>query len=203
LLLAQLEAGRQPDPGHLRMALAAIDRQSQKLAHLVSQLLDISRLQAGSLVLERRPTDIAALLASVVDSLRSTTARHQITLRCPAGLQAHVDALRLEQVLTNLLDNAIKYSPDGGPIAVVAGSRSGRLKVTVSDRGIGVPQKHRARIFDRYYRAHDGRGFAGMGLGLYISRQIVELHGGTLVAEHPRVGGTALVLCVPAGPPAP
>ena len=179
------------------MALGAIDRQSEKLARLVSQLLDISRLQAGRLVLERKLTDVVQLLGGVVESARATTRRHTTRLRAPPAVQAFVDPLRLEQVLTNLVDNAIKYSPDGGSIDVAASIDGGRLRIDVADRGIGVPPEHRERIFDRFYQAHGERRFGGMGLGLYISRQIVELHAGLLRAEYPREGGTRLVLRLP------
>jgi signal transduction histidine kinase len=199
LLLGQMDEGRSPDPQHLQMALGAIDRQSEKLARLVSQLLDISRLQAGQLVLERRPADLVPLLRSVLENAGATTRRHTLALEAPAALPAVVDPLRLEQVVTNLLDNAIKYSPDGGPIQVTARVAAGAFEVAVSDRGIGVPPEHRARIFDRFYQAHGQRRLGGMGLGLYISRQIVELHGGTIRASFPDEGGTRVVFRVPRG----
>jgi signal transduction histidine kinase len=104
-------------------------------------------------------------------------------------------------VLTNLLDNAVKYSPDGGPVQVRLSSDTERIRITVGDRGIGVPPEHRERMFDRFVQAHGERRFGGMGLGLYISRQIVELHGGELRAEHQDEGGTTMVLSLPhAGP---
>jgi signal transduction histidine kinase len=112
-------------------------------------------------------------------------------------VHAQVDPLRLEQVLANLIDNAIKYSPDGGPIDVTLTAGGDELQIVVTDEGIGVPPEHRERIFDRFYQAHGERRFGGMGLGLYISRQIVELHGGVLKAEHPREGGTWIVLRLP------
>ncbi len=200
LLLGQMAEGRTPTLEHLEMSLGAIDRQSEKLARLVSQLLDISRLQAGQLVLERKLTDVVPLLRGAVENARATTQRHTITLLAPVSAEAFVDPLRLEQVLTNLVDNAIKYSPDGGSIEVGAGLDGERLRIGVVDHGIGVPPEHRERIFDRFYQAHAERRFGGMGLGLYISRQIVELHGGRLKAEHPPEGGTSMTLRVPLRP---
>ncbi len=197
LLLGQIEEGRTPNPENLQMALGAIDLQSEKLARLVAQLLDISRLQAGRLVLERKLTDLVPLLRGVLENARAMTQRHALELRAPAALQAFVDPLRLEQVLTNLVDNAIKYSPDGGPVDVAASIDGERLRIEVADRGIGVPPEHRERIFDRFYQAHGERRFGGMGLGLYISQEIVELHGGLLRADHPHAGGTRLVLELP------
>jgi len=104
-------------------------------------------------------------------------------------------------VIRNLLDNAVKYSPDGGPIEVeVAGSTGDEapgVRVEVRDRGIGIPPEHRARIFDRFVQVHAGAHYAGFGLGLYISREIVERHGGAIRAEFPADGGTRFVVELP------
>ncbi len=117
-------------------------------------------------------------------------------------MQATVDPLRLEQVVANLLDNAIKYSPDGGQIDVeLREDQGGSATIAVRDRGLGIPIEDREHIFDRFYQGHDRTsltGIAGMGLGLYISRQIIELHGGTIRAEFPPGGGTRFVVRVPA-----
>jgi signal transduction histidine kinase len=202
LLLGQIEEGRAPDPARLQQALSAIDRQSRKLGDLVTQLLDVSRLQAGQLGLQPALTDVVPLVQAVLGGARSSTDRHAIAFRGPASLAARVDPLRLEQVLLNLVDNAIKYSPDGGPIEVVLAKEGHDLQITVTDEGIGVPPEHRERIFDRFYQAHGERRFGGLGLGLYISRQISELHGGALEAVHPRTGGTWIILRLPLrGPP--
>jgi signal transduction histidine kinase len=112
------------------------------------------------------------------------------------------DPLRIEQVIRNLIDNAIKYSPDGGriDISLRIDEATDRAELTVRDRGIGVAPQHRAHIFDRFYQAHDGApltSMAGMGLGLYISRQILELHGGSIEAEYPSDGGTRFVIRLP------
>jgi signal transduction histidine kinase len=197
LLLEPLERGERPDAERLEHALRAIDRQTEKLAGLVSQLLDISRLDAGRLVLERQPTDVAAIVQSVAQTARARTRRHAIEVRGPERLGAEVDPLRLEQVLTNLVENAIRYSPAGGPIEVELGAEELLLRVVVADHGLGVPVEHRDRIFDRFYQAHAAQHLGGMGLGLYISRQIVELHGGRIEAEFPPEGGTRVRLELP------
>ena len=93
-------------------------------------------------------------------------------------------------MLTNLLDNAIKYSPDGGDIEIELRSQGEAAELSVRDHGLGIPLEKRERIFDRYYQAH-GTSHSGMGLGLYVSRQIVELHGGEIRAEFPTDGGAA------------
>jgi signal transduction histidine kinase len=119
-------------------------------------------------------------------------------------LLALVDPLRIEQVLTNLLDNAIKYSPHGGSVEVEAAVRPSApdaVEVSVRDHGLGIPPSRRGQIFERFYQAEAaGTYAAGMGLGLYISRQIVDLHGGCIAAEFPDDGGTRFVVTLPVEP---
>jgi signal transduction histidine kinase len=123
---------------------------------------------------------------------------HTITLAAPPSLEAEVDPLRLEQVLTNLLENAIKYSPEGGPIEVaVSRSADEALEIAVRDHGLGIPPEKRARIFERFYQAHGDGHRSGLGLGLYISCEIVELHGGGITVEFPPDGGSRFIVRLP------
>jgi signal transduction histidine kinase len=111
-----------------------------------------------------------------------------------------VDALRLEQVLTNLLDNAIKYSPDGGQVDVdVSALSPDSVRLTVRDHGLGIPQESRAHVFEQFFRAHQTDYRSGMGIGLYVSQQIVDLHGGRITLESPVDGGTRIVVVLPRG----
>jgi signal transduction histidine kinase len=131
---------------------------------------------------------------------RTTSAVRRTPVRAPRRLVAHVDPLRFEQVLTNLLDNAAKFSPRSESIEVELSETSlGMLRVAVTDRGPGIPPEGRAHIFDRFYQAHAGNHAFGMGLGLYICRQIVEQHGGLIGAEFPSEGGTRFVFSLPVG----
>lgn len=199
LLLRQTEKGETPDAERLRQALSAIDQQSGKLGLLVDQLLDISRLEAGRLVIEPRVTDVVGLVEGIVRAAVATTTRHQVTLSGARAALALVDPLRLEQVVTNLVENAVRYSPGGGAVDVEVSKERGHVRIAVRDYGLGIPPKHRARIFDRFYQAHAEHGLGGMGLGLYISRQIVDLHGGLLEAHFPKGGGTQMVATLPVG----
>jgi signal transduction histidine kinase len=196
-----LDAEGRVDPTSLRQRLATIDDQAHKLARLVEQLLDVSRLEAGRLRVEMSETDLAALVATVAVAARARTTRHGIRLHGPESVRALVDPFRVEQVVTNLVDNAIKYSPNGGPIDVAV-DRVGpdRVEIRVTDRGIGIPAEHRDRIFDRFYQANAGAHYGGLGLGLYISRQIVELHGGSLDVELPDEGGARFIVRLPRVP---
>jgi signal transduction histidine kinase len=138
----------------------------------------------------------------VVSGTRARSEQHPITLhvQATASLQAWIDPLRLEQVLANLLDNAIKHSPHGEPIVVTLSQPTlGTVELTVSDRGVGIPIEVRHRIFERFFQARSDDATQGLGLGLYVSRQIVELHGGQIQADFPTEGGTRFVVTLPVG----
>ncbi|MCL5257583.1 MAG: sensor histidine kinase [Chloroflexi bacterium] len=113
-----------------------------------------------------------------------------------------MDALRLGQVLANLIDNASKYSPETEPIEVEISVLSDEtVRISVTDHGVGVPPEHREHIFDRFYQAERRYPLCGLGLGLFISKQIVEMHGGTVEVQFPGDGGTRMVVTLPAGQP--
>jgi PAS domain S-box-containing protein len=202
--LAQHHLARGGEVNLERLArnLALAERQAVKLGRLINTLLDVSRSQAGRLQLHYLQVDLVPLVAGVVEAAGAQGTDHTFTLDAPASLRARVDPLRIEQVITNLVDNAIKYSPDGGRIEVELGAIDGdTVCLTVRDQGVGIPADRRERIFDQFYRAHGESYLSGLGVGLFVSRQIVELHGGSITAESPP-GGTRLVVRLPvAGPP--
>jgi PAS domain S-box-containing protein len=184
-------------------ALEEVHWQSDRIGRLVAQLLDTSRLDAGKLAIDPLVTDLSALVEAAVYTARASSPRHTITVEARPGTCALVDPVRFEQVITNLVDNAIKYSPDGGPVEVTL-TRPDRasVRLEVTDHGIGIPPEHLPHVFDRFYQAHAGQhfaGVAGMGLGLYISRRIVEMHGGTIQIGAPPDGGTRVTVSLPVG----
>jgi signal transduction histidine kinase len=182
-----------------RAALEIIDAQATKLTRLVEQLLDVSRVQAGKLTLTRVETDIVRLTRGVVKMASGRATDHAIVVDGEPSVLAMVDAMRLEQVLINLIDNAIKYSPDGGQVDIsVERVTPEEAEVAVRDRGIGIPPEHREHIFDRFYQVTGSETMRGLGLGLHISRQIVDLHGGEIRAEFPPDGGSRFVVRLPA-----
>jgi signal transduction histidine kinase len=202
MLLRNLTPERPLDEQVVRRALQAIEQQSDRLSRLVSRLLDIARIEGGQLVIEPVVVDVVPLVHGVVDTIQASTGRHRLVTQAPAELHALVDPLRFEQVLTNLLDNAVKFSPEGEQIDVdVSQTSVGMVRVVVTDRGSGIPPEERDRIFDRFYQAHAGHHASGMGLGLYICRQIVEQHGGSIRAEPRPGGGTRFVVILPVGSP--
>ncbi|HZT97826.1 MAG TPA: ATP-binding protein [Chloroflexota bacterium] len=202
VLLSSLNRDQLPDVERMKTVTAAIDRQSHRLSRLISQLVETVRVQAGKMELRRTPTDVMEIVNDIVEQSRRSTDRHEIVVSGPPHLGGFLDGIRFEQVIANLLDNAIKFSPDGGRIDVeVAESEPGRLTLAVQDHGLGVPPENRNQLFTRFYQAHGDDYRSGMGLGLFISRQIVEQHEGTIVALFPEQGGTRFVIAMPIGPP--
>ena len=176
-------------------SLHEINNQADKLTRLLGHLLDVSRLEEGKLGLDPQPTDLAAMLEQIVGGARSWSEQHTITLTAPASLEAHIDGLRLEQVLVNLLDNAVKYSPNGGAIEVSLTRQRSSIEVAVRDHGLGIAPDKREQIFERFYQAHAAGYRSGLGLGLYISRQIVEQHGGRFAPNSRAAAARLLVRC--------
>jgi signal transduction histidine kinase len=152
-------------------------------------------------VIEYVPTDLTEMVKRLVALFRMRTKRHTLVLSAEPDIIAEVDQLSIERVVSNLLDNAIKYSPNGGQIDIELSraerSDAERARLAVRDRGIGIPPEMRASIFDRFYQAHASDHRSGLGLGLYISREIVNVHGGDIVAEFPADGGTRFVVRLP------
>jgi excisionase family DNA binding protein len=203
LMLRRSARGDVIPPANTEQAFASIAVQSNKLTRLIDQLLDVTRLEGGQLVLRRAATDIRQVIEQVIAAAAVRTTQ-PIDLVGPASLIASVDPLRIDQVVTNLLDNAIKYGAPDTPIEVGLSETAARqVEIAVRDRGEGIPEAQRANIFERFFQAHPGSPKGGMGLGLYIGRQIVELHGGEICAEFPQDGGTRIVLRLPASPATP
>ncbi|HUE76051.1 MAG TPA: ATP-binding protein [Chloroflexota bacterium] len=197
LLIERIRRQANLDPAALAEALKVIDQRSEKLARLVTRLLDISRLEAGKLTIERTRVDLGALATEVAASTGKTTS-HTIIVHAEAGLLADIDSLRVEQVIINLLDNAMRYSPAGSAIDVEVSRHSPEtLAISVRDRGAGIAHKDQSRVFERFFQSRHADQKSGMGLGLYISKQIVDLHGGQIAVTSPADGGTRFVVTLP------
>ncbi|CAN95609.1 Protein kinase [Sorangium cellulosum So ce56] len=188
-------------PERIDAAIQVLNRQIARLAHLINELLDVTRLNAGRLTLARAPLDLAALTCEVVERMRQqlASARCRTELDLEGPVIGHWDASRMEQVLINLLSNAIKYGA-GAPIHVVVRGLEGRALLVVRDHGIGIAQADQARIFERFERAVSVRNFGGLGLGLYIVRWIVTSHGGTIRVESEPGAGAAFIVELPLHP---
>jgi PAS domain S-box-containing protein len=201
LMRRRLEVG-DVEPRTLRRAVEAIDQQSAKLARLISLLLDVAAIQAGTMQLSMQESDLGALVLQAVAAARSGAPHHEFVVDCPEALILSIDPRRLQQVLNNLLDNAIRFSPWGGTIEVsLARPDPAWASLEVRDYGLGVSPVHRPHLFDRFYRAHSDSHVSGLGLGLSVSRHIVERHGGTIEVLDPGGGGTRFVVRLPLAMP--
>jgi signal transduction histidine kinase len=185
--------------GPIAKAVRVIVAQAKRLNAMLVRLLDVSHIERGRLSLERAPLDVCALVRRVVEEIQPTCVTHQLdcqTARDPVILDG--DAVRLGQVVQNLLSNAIKYSPAGGPIVVRVEHDDEQARLLVTDRGIGIPQQEQPRLFHRFYRASNAeQQMSGMGLGLYMVKEIVTLHGGTVDVESDEHTGSTFRVCLP------
>jgi signal transduction histidine kinase len=182
------------DEGTVRESGAVIEEEADRLTQLIDNLLDASRLQTGQMQLSRTSVRVDQLAARIVDKFRMQTDQHTFELSFTGDFPTvQADEERLRQVLSNLISNAIKYSPDGGRIMVSGRADQDRIYVAVTDQGIGIPSGEQDRIFDRFYRIESAlsRRTQGAGLGLYLVKSVVEAHGGFIwVSSDPGKGST-------------
>ena len=196
LLLEELEL----DSDTLREFLQAIDEESDRLNQMVTHLLDSTVIEAGALELQREPVSMPPLIRKTTDTMSRRTDRHRIITSFTDDLvPVFADEDRVQQVLINLIDNAIKYSPDGGLIVVRCRRINDELLVQVSDQGIGIAPEHLNKLFERFFRTEQRRalGVSGTGLGLPIADALVRAHGGRIWAESTVDHGTTLSFTLP------
>jgi len=179
--------GAKDDPAVATRFLQTIHKHSNRLAFLIEDLLTLSHLESGQITLQPQLTSIHPIIERVLDELQSPAAQKTIALEnhVPSDLLANADADRVEQVISNLVDNAIKYGRAGGRISIVAESLPNALQISVQDDGPGIPPEARDRIFERFYRVDRARSRdqGGTGLGLAIVKHIVQAHGGKVWVE--------------------
>jgi signal transduction histidine kinase/CheY-like chemotaxis protein len=177
-------------------------RQTGRLANLIDNLLDVSRISTGRLALQAEACDLADVVRDVVERFRdeAEAAGCEIVMKVDRAVSGRWDRLRLEQVVTNLLTNAIKYGR-GQPVELEVASTEDGASFSVRDQGIGIASDNVARIFDRFERAVSMRHYGGLGLGLYISRQIVEAHGGSISVKSEPGTGSVFLVAIPREPP--
>ncbi|MBI4185878.1 MAG: GAF domain-containing protein [Chloroflexi bacterium] len=180
--------------------LQIIDEKTDELRDLIDKLLLSAKLEAGALRLEKEPVLIPRLARKIVDDTASRAKKHRFTLSFPPAFPVvEADVRCMEQILRNLLENAVKYSPAGGEIAIAGETGGGQVVVSVSDSGIGIPPEHLPRIFDRFYRVDSPltHGASGSGLGLSIVKGHVEAHGGKIWLESTVGKGTTFYFSLP------
>ncbi len=201
-LIPLARAERILDPRAVRKLLDLVSRQGRRLIRLIGDLLDVSRIETGRLRLELAEVELGDLVRDVVERFEPDLARTQcpLSVRASAPVTGRWDRSRLDQVVTNLLTNAIKFGA-GTHVEISVGAEAGVARLAVKDCGIGIGADLQARVFDRFARAAPATHYGGLGLGLYISRGIVEAHGGSIgVESQPGAGSTFTVELPCTGP---
>jgi PAS domain S-box-containing protein len=183
----------------IKSSLYTISKQVVKLTRLISELLDLSRIESGKLELHKVAFDLGTLVEETVQDIRQTSSKHAIILHNDFEGKVFADKDRIAQVLLNLLTNAIKYSPDSDSIEVFAYNNKDSAFIKVKDSGIGIDSKDHIRIFERFYRA-EGKSeqtFPGFGIGLFIASEIVQRHNGSISVESEKGKGSVFTVSIP------
>ncbi|HLX40811.1 MAG TPA: PAS domain-containing sensor histidine kinase [Ktedonobacteraceae bacterium] len=179
--------------------LATMDKQINRLTRLIAELLDVSKIQAGRLDYDEEPVDIDVLVHETIEMLQPSNPTHIFSITGATSATILGDQDRLSQVLTNLISNAVKYSPQATNVDIALAATDTTALIRVTDYGVGIPQIHQSKIFDRFYRvfdAHDS-AFPGLGMGLYIACEIVHRHCGTLTVASEEGNGSTFTVSLP------
>ena len=193
------EDGDRIDEPTRRSLVTMAREEAQRLNRLVGNLLDMTRIEAGALKLVQEPADVQEVISAALERLQDRLAGRAVTVAAPA-VMAPLDFVLIVQVLVNLLDNALKYSPPGTPIRVQAQISTDALEIAVADQGYGIPPEDLGHIFDKFYRVRRPESVGGTGLGLAICKGIVEAHRGRIWAQNRPGGGTVVTLALPCVP---
>ena len=199
-LTETLQEGALEDPPAARRFLKRIETEVDALTQMATELLELSRIESGQVPLEFRPVPASSLLLSATDRMRAQAERAGLVLRLAAPLdmtEVMVDPPRLEQVLVNLIHNAVKFTPPGGEVVLSAQIEGNFVRFSARDSGVGIPADDLERIFERFYKADRARSGGGTGLGLSISRHLVEAHGGKIWAESEEGQGSTFYFTIP------
>lgn len=199
-LTETLQEGALDDPPAAHRFLQRMETEVDSLSLMVSELLELSRIESGRVPLQLTPSRPLEIISDAVDRLRLQAERAglEMQIECPDDLPSVLaDPNRLEQVLVNLLHNAIKFTPSGGEILISANPLDGQIVFSVKDTGVGIPSIDLPRIFERFYKADRARSTGGTGLGLAISRHLVEAHGGRIWAESVEGKGSTFYFSIP------
>jgi two-component system sensor histidine kinase KdpD len=178
--------------------MSTVISEAERMDRLINNLLDMTRLEAGGLALKKEWQPLQEVVGSALHALDRRLRGREVVTSLPADLPlVNIDAVGIQQVLTNLLDNAVEYSPSASPIEIVAKSTEQEVIVEVADRGPGLPPGMEKRVFEKFFRAARGDGRRGIGLGLAICRGIVEAHGGAISAANRPGGGAVFRFSLP------
>lgn len=178
--------------------LQKIDIHISKLNYLITELLDISKIQAGQFLLSKTVVAFQPYLTDILQSIQHITTTHQIQLKTNVSVKVNIDVFRIEQVIINLINNAAKYSPGKQIIEVETYTKNNSVFVSVKDYGIGIPESDLENIFSRFYRVNGvSQNFSGLGIGLFISKEIIGRHDGTITVQSEEGTGSTFTLSLP------
>lgn len=204
LLAESLEETIDDDPIQARLFAAQLKKETERLSRLITDLLDLTRLESQEQVENPAPVDVRGVLMTVLARMRRVARKKNITLQWKrfgraAEYTVRGDETQLTSMFTNLVDNAVKYTPPGGRVEVTGGSEGAEIVIRVSDTGIGIPEAKLPRIFERFYRVDKARSkeTGGTGLGLSIVRHIAENHGGRVSVKSNLGEGSTFTVCLP------
>ena len=184
--------------GDMRRVLGRIDSAATQAAHLIESLADLRSIDGNEVQLDLKRGDLRRTTEAAIDQMEVLARRHPLNYSGPAvPVVAEFDEPRVQRVVQNLIGNAIKFSPADKPIDIELSVTPGTARIRVRDRGVGIPEAERSRIFDRGYRASTAAGVPGTGIGLFISAQIVKRHGGAIECAAPPDGGTLMEVRLP------
>src|SRR5580704_11700850 len=197
---AELALRDNADSAAMREALADCMEESDRVLSMIKTLMDIAEAEAGTLRLERRTVDLCQLIREVVEMYEyvAEEKKIQVTADLPPSCEASVDATRMRQAFGNLLDNAVKYTTEGGTVTISASRQAGQAVVRFRDTGIGIPPDEQGRIWDRLYRGDKSRSQRGLGLGLSVVKAVVEAHGGAATVTSVPGQGSEFTVTLPA-----
>jgi two-component system sensor histidine kinase SenX3 len=200
-LLAEAIEGASDDPETVQRFARRMTHEAERLGRLVREVIDLSRLQGADPLPEPRPVEVDRVIAEAVDRTRTAANAKRIAIAVggTAGLAVRGDESQLATALTNLLANAVAYSPEETRIAVAARARSGFAEIAVTDSGIGIPRQDRSRVFERFYRVDQSRASStgGTGLGLAIVKHVASNHGGSVTVWSEEGLGSTFTLRIP------
>jgi signal transduction histidine kinase len=202
--MAELALQTEHSEAALREALANCIEESDRILAMLNTLMDISEAEHGAMKLAKEPLNVQALITQTVELYRDVAEEKalQLSTSVPSELSIHADRNRMQQVLANLLDNAIKYTPRGGQVSLAARSHQQHVVITVTDTGIGIPSEDLSKIWDRLYRGDTSRSQRGLGLGLSLVKAIVQAHQGVVEVSNNGDRGSCFALYLPIETPA-
>ncbi len=191
-------AVKEMDPGFKSFTLIGrAARQLTRMERLIEDLLDVSKINSGKMKYNLEDFDFQQVLKDAIDGVREIYPNHNLVIEGSAPVMFHGDKHRIEQVIINLINNAVKYSPNADKVLISAGLKEGNIMVTIKDFGIGIPEEHIGELFDRFYRIDVEHHFQGLGLGLFISSEIIKRHGGNISVESEVGKGSAFTFRLP------